>query len=129
MEKLFRSRSDRVIAGVCGGLARYFGVDATLIRLIFVVGALLKGVTILIYIILALIIPEEPEDGEEEERPAVEPEGGGETRRKLLAYLLILFGAFVFMEDLFPFWLSDEQIFAAILILIGIWILKGSGRE
>ncbi len=47
MEKLLRNREDRIIAGVCGGLAKYFGVDSTPIRLIFIVGAFLKGITIL----------------------------------------------------------------------------------
>jgi phage shock protein C len=41
--KLYRSRSDRKLAGVCGGLAQYFNLDATLIRVLFVVLALLGG--------------------------------------------------------------------------------------
>ncbi|MFP4559572.1 MAG: PspC domain-containing protein, partial [Archaeoglobaceae archaeon] len=59
MERLYRSRDEKIIFGVCGGLSRYFNVDVTLVRLIFIVGVLLKGITLLIYIILALITPEE----------------------------------------------------------------------
>jgi len=59
-KKLYRSRSDRRLAGVCGGLAAYFNIDATLIRLLFVLGLLFVGGTLLAYIILMIVIPEEP---------------------------------------------------------------------
>ena len=58
MKKLIRSTTDRKIAGVCGGLGEYFGVDPTLIRIGWVVFCLLGGSGILAYIICALIIPE-----------------------------------------------------------------------
>ena len=63
MEKrIYRSRTDRKLFGVCGGLGKYFNVDSTLIRIIFII-SLIFGVfpTILAYIIMAIIIPEEPE--------------------------------------------------------------------
>jgi phage shock protein C len=60
MKKLYRSRSDRRIAGVCGGLASYFSIDPTLVRLLFVLGLLFVGGTFLAYIILMIVVPEEP---------------------------------------------------------------------
>jgi len=58
MKRLFRSRRDRMIAGICGGLGEYFKVDATLIRLIFVVLAFASfGAMVFAYIISMLIIP------------------------------------------------------------------------
>ncbi len=60
MKKLYRSRSDRRLAGVCGGLAAYFNIDPTLIRLLFVLGLLFVGGTMLAYIILMILIPGEP---------------------------------------------------------------------
>lgn len=60
MKKLYRSRSDRRIAGVCGGLASYFSIDPTLMRLLFVLGLLFVGGTFLAYIILMIVVPEEP---------------------------------------------------------------------
>jgi phage shock protein C len=60
MKKLYRSRSDRRIAGVCGGLASYFSIDPTLVRLLFVLGLLFVGGTLLAYLILMIVIPEEP---------------------------------------------------------------------
>ena len=58
MEKrLYRSRSDRMIWGVCGGLAKYFDMDPTIIRIIFVLLILANGVGILAYIIMAIVVP------------------------------------------------------------------------
>lgn len=58
--KLYRSRNERKIAGVCGGLGEYFGIDPTLVRLLFVLGLIFVGGTLLAYIILMIVIPEEP---------------------------------------------------------------------
>ncbi|HET8837087.1 MAG TPA: PspC domain-containing protein [Gemmatimonadales bacterium] len=57
---LRRSKTDRVIAGVVGGLARYFGVDPTLLRVVYVVGSVVSAAFpgILVYILLWLLIPE-----------------------------------------------------------------------
>jgi phage shock protein PspC (stress-responsive transcriptional regulator) len=54
---LYRSRKDRVILGVCGGLARYFKADPTIVRLIFVIAILFAGLGIFAYIILAIGSP------------------------------------------------------------------------
>lgn len=58
-KKLYRSRTQRNIAGVCGGLAEYFNIDVTLVRILFVVLTLTGGPGLLAYIILWLIMPEE----------------------------------------------------------------------
>jgi phage shock protein C len=60
--KLYRSRANRTIAGVCCGLADYFCVDPTLIRVIFVVLNVLGGAGIVLYLLLWIIVPNEPED-------------------------------------------------------------------
>ncbi len=60
-KRLYRSRSDRQIAGVCGGLAQYFEVDPTIVRLAFIALALMGGPGLIIYIILAFVIQEEPD--------------------------------------------------------------------
>lgn len=62
MRKLYRSKSDRKIFGVLGGLAAYFNIDATILRIAYVLLSIfVLGCPIVIYIIAALIIPEEPE--------------------------------------------------------------------
>lgn len=60
VKRLYRSRSDRKIAGVCGGIAAYFGMDPVIPRLIWVVLALAAGMGLLAYIICWLVIPQEP---------------------------------------------------------------------
>jgi phage shock protein PspC (stress-responsive transcriptional regulator)/uncharacterized integral membrane protein len=62
-KKLYRSQVDKIIGGVAGGLAEYFDVDSTVMRLIFVLLTVLGGSGILIYIILWLIMPRNPMEG------------------------------------------------------------------
>lgn len=57
--RLYRSRTDAMIGGVCGGLANYLGIDSTLVRLFFVLLALGTGFGVLIYFILWVVIPRE----------------------------------------------------------------------
>ncbi len=60
-KKLYRSRTNRLLFGVCGGIAEFFGIDPTIVRLVFVVGALLGfGSFILIYLVMFFVVPEEP---------------------------------------------------------------------
>lgn len=59
-KKLYRSREDKVIAGVCGGIGTYFSIDPTVIRLLWLFALLVGGSGFLIYVILWIIIPEEP---------------------------------------------------------------------
>ena len=61
-KKLYRSKANHVIAGVCGGVAEYFDIDPTIVRLVLVIFTLVGGAGILLYIVAALIIPLAPED-------------------------------------------------------------------
>jgi phage shock protein C len=63
MKKLYRSRKDSKIAGVCGGIAEYFNVDPTIIRLLAVLTIFFGGGGVVAYIIAWLIIPLEPTEG------------------------------------------------------------------
>lgn len=59
MKKLLRSRRNNVISGVCGGIAEYFGIDAVIVRIIWVAAAFVTaGTAIIAYIIAAIVIPE-----------------------------------------------------------------------
>jgi len=58
-KKLYRSRTDRKLLGVCGGLAKYWNIDPTIVRVIAVSSILFGFLGIWIYIILALVVPEE----------------------------------------------------------------------
>jgi phage shock protein C len=62
-KRLYRSRSDRMIFGVCGGLGKYLNIDATVIRVLYVLASLIFGFFLpgaVVYLILMFIIPEEP---------------------------------------------------------------------
>ncbi|WP_242602153.1 PspC domain-containing protein [Legionella nagasakiensis] len=61
-KKLYRSRRERMLAGVCGGLAQHFGIDPTWMRLIFILFFFIGGSAFLAYIILWILVPLEPED-------------------------------------------------------------------
>jgi phage shock protein C len=56
--KLYRSRNQRMLGGVCGGLAEYFNVDTTLIRVLFLVLAVFGGTGLVIYVVMWLIVPD-----------------------------------------------------------------------
>lgn len=62
-KRLYKSRSNRMICGVCGGIAEYLKLDPTVIRLLFALFSFFGGSGIVVYIIAAIIIPEEPIDG------------------------------------------------------------------
>ena len=59
-KKLYKSSTDKKLAGVCGGIAEYFNIDSTLVRLGWVVFSLLGGSGLLAYIIAAIIMPDRP---------------------------------------------------------------------
>lgn len=63
-KKLYRSRTDKKLAGVCGGIAEYFDIDATLVRLAVVILVVFAGTGLLAYIVAAIIIPVEPFDNQ-----------------------------------------------------------------
>ncbi|HLW48828.1 MAG TPA: PspC domain-containing protein [bacterium] len=130
--RLYRSRSDYWIAGVCGGLGRYFGVDSNPIRLGFVVLAAWNGLGVLLYLMTVLIVPEEPVVGEPGATPGpVSPPAPGrapvpyESRRvRMLGWLLILGGAYLLLRNLHLFIpIVQDEVFPVVLILGGLVLL------
>ena len=95
--RLYRSSTDKVIAGVCGGLAAYFKIDPAIVRLAFIVFALAGGASVLLYIVLWLAVPLG-----ETAAAAVATRGGEVTAIALVAiglvWLLANFGAFRFVN-------------------------------
>ena len=59
-KKLYRSRTDRKLAGVCGGLAKYFDIDPTIVRVVAVASLFVGTLGLWVYIIMAIIVPLEP---------------------------------------------------------------------
>lgn len=122
--RLTRSREDRVIAGVCGGLGHYLNIDPVVVRIGFIALTLAAGAGILIYVLAAIILPEaSPEEDRARSNVATVSQG-----RLIFGGLLILVGAFLLMREVFP-WFSDQVIWATVLIALGLAVvLKGTQR-
>ncbi len=60
-KKLYRSTTDKKIAAVCGGVAEYFNIDSTIVRLLLVIFCIMGGAGVLAYIIAMLVMPEKPQ--------------------------------------------------------------------
>lgn len=58
-KKLYRSKDDKKISGVCGGIAEYFGIDATIVRLLWVLASLMNSLCVVAYIACVFIVPED----------------------------------------------------------------------
>ncbi len=157
-KKLYRSRTDRMIWGVCGGIANYFDIDSTLIRIIAILLLFAGGAGILAYIILAIVVPlenspsTEPRDvikenveeikqtatnfGEDMRSTFARHEGDtGEMSRNgmrhggyFIAVLLIVIGVIFLLANFFA-WLSWKYLWPLILIAIGLLIIFGRRRK
>ena len=128
--RLYRSRTDYWIAGVCGGLGRYFGVDSNPIRLGFVVLAAWNGLGVLLYLVTVLIVPEEPPEqvaGPLESFPPRpdRPSAPHESRRmRMVGWLLIFGGAYLLLRNLHIFIpIVQDEVFPIALILGGLVLL------
>jgi phage shock protein C len=146
--KLYRSRRDEQISGVCAGLAQYLGVEAVWVRVAFVLLTLINGAGILLYLILALVIPKEPEeDGQDSLKPDMEQtlrEGAqnlqerarevsermqGGQGSQLLGWALVVVGAWFLLRQLGWIRVNEDLIFPLLLIGIGILVLlRRAGR-
>lgn len=112
-KRLYRSEKDRIIAGVAGGLAKYFEIDSTLIRLIFALLVVFGGSGVLLYIIFWIVMPTESsvyKAGSEE----VVKENSKELERKANQYAK---EAETIVES------ADSKIwFGTILVILGLWL-------
>lgn len=144
MEKrLTRNSSDKVIGGVCSGLADYFQLDATLVRVAFVLTTLFVGTGLWIYLILWIVLPEKRinifKDSQRQEfEEFVDPvrdEVIKEKQRKTAKFIGLLFIALglVFLLDefdLIPYWFSISKLWPVVLVVIGLLLIfKNSGKS
>jgi phage shock protein PspC (stress-responsive transcriptional regulator) len=130
---LRRSRSDRVAAGVCGGLGDYFGLDPVIVRIIFVVLALFGGSGVLLYLIAWLVVAKE---GDEETSVVRSFRGAPPDRRVLVAGLLVVAGILVLSTTMAwgpGFGFRDSLAMPLLLIAAGIafliWPENGLGTS
>ncbi len=125
-QKLYRSSSDKMIAGVCGGLGRYFSVDATIVRLVFLLLLFLGGGGFLLYLILWIVVPEEQQAGaapQEVIQANTQDLAQSAARHGplIFAALLIFLGVWFLLQNLLHIDLG--QLWPVILIVIGLALL------
>lgn len=66
-KKLYKSRKNKMIGGVCGGLAEYFNMDPTIVRVIAAILCLVRGLGILVYLVMCIVMPYDDEDFSEDD--------------------------------------------------------------
>ncbi|MDN5341154.1 MAG: phage shock protein [Oceanotoga sp.] len=155
MNRLYRSKTNRIFAGVCGGLGDYFNVDPVLIRLIWFASIFAWGTGLLVYIIAAIIIPNEPigytREREEEYRQYGsfnqestknstsqkinnKDEGNPEIFKAIVAIIIIFVGASLLFNIFVPFDFFAKAwkiLISIILISLGGYMMYSSvkGRK
>jgi len=128
--KLYRSQENRMIGGVCGGMAEYFNIDPNLMRILWVILAFLGGSGVIVYLAALIIVPNNPDQTVPENRDLV-------IKDKTLFWgsLLIVVGIFLIFRQIgifhsFRLWnLPWQSIWAIILIAIGAVLLFNRSRE
>ena len=130
VRRLTKSRSDRMIDGVCGGVGEYFGLDSTLVRIAWVLLTLFGGVGIVLYILAMIIMPKNPNPQTSPASPKVEREANS----KFWGILLIAVGGIWFLGNVgVPiwhhwWWMAWDFVLPIILILAGVAFMHG-GRN
>jgi phage shock protein C len=132
VRRVHRSRRDRVFAGVCGGLAEYFGVDAVLLRIVAVALALSGGAGLLLYVIAWIAMPEDTTTDAAERQRALEPSAGPVRQRATAATIagavLVAAGALMLLNQLLP-WMNVALLWPLVVIAGGIAVLMSGRRQ
>jgi phage shock protein C len=147
-KKLYRNTSDQAIAGVAAGLARYFEIDVTWIRIFFILATIFGASGLLIYIILWIAIPEQPfgqwnmpgqTDYKVKDTTASSFETdykAAKSKRKrengfISGVILIALGSFFLLDqfELVPDWVSFGKLWPLALIIPGLVMLVNTGKN
>lgn len=148
-DRLYRSTREKMIGGVCGGLAEYFDVDVTLVRLIAIITMFMGGVGFLAYIAALVIIPRDRKDNhvyggqgdnvqeivnevvqnvqETAKGFGMDSERGFDkkytSRNKIAGGILILLGVLFLLNQWFPVWFALSKMWPLVLIILGATML------
>ena len=133
--RLMRSENEKMLAGVCGGLAIYLGVDPVLVRLAFLLLIFTGGIGLLLYFVLMIVMPSEVDAGQGEAYEKNLDEFGepvqtvaGQIRQHpkgpvIAAGLLILLGIYLLLGNLGIPFLGSPVLWALVLIGIGVYLI------
>ena len=144
MKRLYKSRKDKMIDGVCGGIAEYFDVDPSLVRILFVLFFFFGGAAIIAYVIGAIIMPREPLEREDTagsdqapektgpKKAVPAPASGTSTKGSLIiGVVLVVIGSFLLIGNLpifdgFYWWFRSHFwnfLIPGILIVTGLFVI------
>ncbi|SHJ69369.1 PspC domain-containing protein [Paramaledivibacter caminithermalis] len=143
-KRLYRSRNDRILAGVCGGIADYFGIDTSLVRIAWVIFTLMGGAGIIAYIICAIVFPEGSSyntalnDDEyvvgaknyddKYEHYYGKENGENDKNRILIGTILIVLGV-LFLIKKYVYWFDLGKLWPVALIILGAFIIFKKREE
>ncbi|MFH0853241.1 MAG: PspC domain-containing protein [bacterium] len=142
-KRLTRSKSDRMVAGVAGGLAEYFNIDPVIFRAAFVLFALFDGAGVLIYIVMWIIVPETGKESEKKNLEEKVKEVGKEAEqlvnkhvnenssyqaRNIIGIIIIIIGAMALLRQFYPMsWLGFHMIWPIIIVVFGFLLIIKKG--
>jgi phage shock protein PspC (stress-responsive transcriptional regulator) len=146
--KIYRSRKDRIVFGVCGGIAEYYNIESLWVRVVFIFLGITGAIGFILYISLAILMSLNPEKIDEVGKGAdsrVSAAAGEfrdrvkglavelrddpkiERRRNLLGLLIVSIGIIAFFNELFPnFWIGWKVLWPIIIILIGFSFISNA---
>ena len=134
--RLYRCRNDRRLAGVAGGVAEFFELDPSLVRLFWVLSIFVGGIGLFLYVAMAIIVPLEPVSPEDAAaEAAAAPEGHRHASRgdgrwtTIVGVVLVLFGTMALVDRFLPAWDLEHLIVPAGAIAIGAILLANALRR
>lgn len=150
--RLFRCRHDRLVAGVASGVAEYFHIDPTIVRVLWVVSVFFGGLGLLLYFVMAIIVPMEPEAGPAGSAAAGDPTGdpsvppptdwhsmpaghrhGARGTGRLVTFFgiaLVLFGSLALVDAVLPAWAdSGRFLWPAFILGVGALLVASAVRR
>ena len=125
----YRSESDKMIAGVSGGLARYFNLDVTICRLGFVLLAFANGIGVWLYLLLWVVVPVRKGDDLSEDDYHPVPLQENPMAVKFLGGALVLFGAFALLDSLGIKYFDIDTLWPLFVIAAGALLIRRSFSE
>jgi phage shock protein PspC (stress-responsive transcriptional regulator) len=144
--RLYRCRENRVLAGVASGVAEFFDLDPTLVRVLWFISILFGGIGLVVYIGMAIIVPNEPlaiDGSVVVDHAATTGEGGplapeghrhathGDGRGTMFVGLvLILFGGLALIDTLLPSWVdAGRYLIPAFVVGLGVLLVANAVRR
>ena len=138
-KRLYRSSDERMVAGVCGGLAEYFDVDPTIVRVAFVLLTIFDGAGLALYILMWIIVPErgevKRESGKSEKAAKAEPSVSASApvsemtegrNRAFWGVVLVLLGGVLLVQQILPWKIDGSLLLPTVMVAVGLVVVARS---